>query len=103
MNPASIVNKSFVHLLFFPFDCYKCEISNIQECTSFGEKMLKIASASAGAPPRARWGAYDAPRPPSREGLLAFGNRSFAPSALALYPIFLGSVPQVIDRFLLCF
>jgi len=33
------------------------------------------------------------PRPPSREGLLAFGNRSFAPSGLALFQIFSRSVP----------
>src|SRR6218665_1655779 len=36
-----------------------------------------------GLRPRPRWGSYDAPsRPPSREGLLALGYRSFAPSAL---------------------
>src|SRR6218665_1247897 len=33
--------------------------------------------------PRPRWGSLRrSPRPPSPEGLLAFGNRSFAPSAL---------------------
>src|SRR6218665_1190803 len=38
--------------------------------------------------PRPRWGNLRrSHRPPSREGLLAFGNRSFAPSALALSPI----------------
>ena len=35
-----------------------------------------------GLRPRPRWGAYDALRPPSPEGLLAFGNSSFAPSVL---------------------
>src|SRR6218665_3758445 len=41
------------------------------------------------------------PRPPSREGLLAFGNCSFAPSALAISPFFSRSVlPKVRYRFL---
>src|SRR6218665_2655394 len=35
---------------------------------------------------RPRWGSLRrSPRPPSREGLLAFGNGSFAPSALNLH------------------
>src|SRR6218665_3954876 len=47
-------------------------------------EMFKIASVS-GAPPHTRWGSLRrSPRPPSLEGLLAFGNRSFAPSALAI-------------------
>src|SRR6218665_4195257 len=37
-----------------------------------------------GLRPRPRWGSLRRSlRPPSREGLLAFGNRSFAPSALS--------------------
>src|SRR6218665_696104 len=46
--------------------------------------------------PRPRWRSLRrSPRPPSREGLLAFGNRSFAPSALALSQHFSRSVlPQ---------
>jgi len=43
----------------------------------FWHEMVKIVSVSAG-------GAYDAPQAPSRDGLLAFGNRSFVPSALAI-------------------
>src|SRR6218665_1948643 len=44
--------------------------------------MFKIASVS-GAPPQTPWGSLRrSPRPPSREGLLAFGNHNFAPSAL---------------------
>src|SRR6218665_214838 len=44
--------------------------------------MFKITSVS-GAPPRTPLGSLRrSPRPHSREGLLAFGNRSFAPSAL---------------------
>jgi len=46
--------------------------------------VLKIASVSV-APPQTPLGELrptTLPRPPSREGLLAFGNRSFAPSAL---------------------
>jgi len=35
------------------------------------------------------------PQTPSRQGLLAFCNRSFAPSALALSPIFSISVPKL--------
>src|SRR6218665_1165926 len=43
--------------------------------------MFKIASVS-GAPPQTPLGSLRrSPRPPSREGLLAFGNRSFEPSA----------------------
>src|SRR6218665_2690033 len=62
--------------------------------------MLKIASAS-GAPPQTALGSLRrSPRPPSREGLLAFGNRSFAPLALALSPNFSRSVPpKVTYRF----
>src|SRR6218665_1765427 len=48
--------------------------------------MFKIASVS-GAPPKTPLGSLRrSPRPPSRKGLLAFGNRSFAPSALAISP-----------------
>src|SRR6218665_2601380 len=44
--------------------------------------MFKITSVS-GAPPQTPLGERTTlPRPPSREGLLAFGNCSFAPSAL---------------------
>src|SRR6218665_324011 len=60
------------------------------KCTPFLHKMFKIASAS-GAPPQTPLGSLR--RSPRREGLLAFGNRSFAPSALALSPIFPISVP----------
>jgi len=62
--------------------------------------MLKIASAS-GAPPKTPLGERrKLPRSLSREGLRAFGNRSFAPLALALSPIFSISVPpKVIHRF----
>ena len=52
--------------------------------------MFKIALVS-GAPPQTPLGELTTlPQTPSREGLLglAFGNRSFAPSALALSPIF---------------
>src|SRR6218665_3334241 len=54
-----------------------------------------------GLRPRPRWGSLRrSPRPPSRERLLAFGNRSFAPSALALTKIVPISVPpNVLYRF----
>src|SRR6218665_1376518 len=43
------------------------------------------------------------PQTPSRERLLAFGNRSFAPSALALSPNFSRSVPPKLHTdFRLC-
>src|SRR6218665_4213947 len=46
--------------------------------------MFKIASAS-GAPPQTPLRERTTlPRPLSRQGLLAFGNRSFTPSALAI-------------------
>ena len=49
--------------------------------------MFKIASIS-GAPPQTPLGELTTLlQTPSREGLLAFGNRSYAPSALALSPI----------------
>jgi len=55
-----------------------------------------------GLRPRPRWGSLRrSPIPPSRYGLLAFGNRSFAPSALAISPphsdILVGP-PQLLDR-----
>src|SRR6218665_1970810 len=58
--------------------------------------MLKIASAS-GAPPQTPQGSLRlSPRPSSREGLLAFGNRSFAPFLTRT----LCYVPQLLDLIL---
>ena len=54
--------------------------------------MFKIASVS-GAPPQTPQGTR-LPRPLSREGLHAFGNHSFTPSARALSSIFSISAPQ---------
>ena len=54
---------NFVDLIVTKYEIYKSP-----KCAPFGYEMFKIAS----------------PRPPSRKGLLAFGNRSFAPSALAI-------------------
>src|SRR6218665_3180144 len=49
---------------------------------NFGMKSSKL-HRFLGLRPRLRWGSLQrSPRPPSCEGLLAFGNRSFAPSAL---------------------
>jgi len=45
--------------------------------------MLKIASVYGAQGPRSL---QRSPRSPSHEGLHAFGNRSFAPSALAICP-----------------
>jgi len=59
------------------------ETFKIPKCTSFWHEMLKISSLQGGA--------HDAPETPSLEGLLAFDNPSFAPSALARsfrYPTF---------------
>jgi len=39
-----------------------------------------------GLHPRLHWGSLWCSQTPSREGLLAFSNRSFAPSALAICP-----------------
>jgi len=44
--------------------------------------MFKITSASGALPQTPLGSLPRSLRPPSREGLLAFGNRSFAPSAL---------------------
>src|SRR6218665_1385417 len=71
----------------------KCEITRIPKCTPFWLEMFKITSVRfhefsfyfwfLGLRPRPRWGSLRRSlRLPSREGLLAFGNRSFAPSAL---------------------
>jgi len=51
----------------------------------FWHEMFKIVSVS-GVPPQTQLGSLRrSPRPPSRDGLLAFGNRNFVPSALAIY------------------
>src|SRR6218665_1300360 len=78
-----LVNKNLFQILFFSdLMVEKCEINRIQKCTPFSLEMFKIALAS-GAPPHTPLGSLRrSPKPPSREGLLAFGNRSFAPSAL---------------------
>jgi len=44
--------------------------------------MFKIASVSGAPPPDPARELNDAPQTSSREGLLAFGNRSFVPSVL---------------------
>jgi len=61
--------------------------------------MLKIVSAS-GAPTQTPLGSLRrSPRAPNREGNLAFGNRRFAPSSLALSPFFRYLPPKVTYRF----
>ena len=62
------------------------DINIIPKCTPFWHEMFKIASVSW-VHLRPLWGSlrYSA-RPPCREGLLAFGNCSFAPSELAISP-----------------
>src|SRR6218665_3612668 len=61
-------------------------LTRLKKPTPFWHEMFKIASVS-GAEPQTPLGELTTlPRPPSRNGLLAFGNRSFAPSALALSP-----------------
>src|SRR6218665_1979803 len=73
--------------MLFRFDYYKYEIYNSRKCklTTFG---MRCKSRSfLGLRPRPRWEAYDAPPGPLVvRGLLAFTNRSFAPSALAIFP-----------------
>src|SRR6218665_4207918 len=64
---------------------------------SIWHEMLKIASASGAEPQTPLGSLRRSPRPPSRERLLAFSNRSFAPSALELSPIFSRSVPPKLD------
>src|SRR6218665_3838923 len=65
-----------------------------QNVLRFGMKCSK-SPRFLGLRPRPCWGSLRrSPRPPSRQGLLAFGNYSFAPSALALSPIFSISAPQ---------
>ena len=72
-----LVNKNLFQILFFRFNCLKCEINRIQKCTPFWLEMFKIASVS-GAPRSGvpRWGAYDALPDP----LVVKG---FLPSAIA--------------------
>src|SRR6218665_3175632 len=50
-----LVNKNLFQILFFRFNCLKCEINKIQICTPFSLEMFKIASVSDPA-----GGAYDA-------------------------------------------
>src|SRR6218665_3044438 len=80
MNPAS--NKNFIHLLFFRFDFLKSMRLTYPKMYSILAENVKNCV-----------GLRRSSRPSSREGLLAFGNRSFAPSALALSPFFSRSVP----------
>src|SRR6218665_1722276 len=58
-------------------------LTRAQNVLHFARKLFKIASVS-GAPPQTPLTTL--PRTPSRKGLLAFGNRSFPPSALAISP-----------------
>jgi|SRR6218665_2354262 len=70
-----LVNKNFFHLLFFDLI-----VKTSQNALHFGVKCSKL-----------RWflgrSLRHSPRPPSQHGLLAFGNRSFATSALAISQI----------------
>jgi len=59
--------------------------------------MFKIASVSGAEPQTPLEELTTLLRHPSRHGLLAFGNRSFAPSALALSPIYSISVSQFLQ------
>src|SRR6218665_365642 len=88
-----ILRLSRFRYYFFDLIFFKYDINKFQKCTSFGMKCSKLRRF-LGLRPRPRWGSLRrSPTPPSREGLLAFGNRSFAPSALALSQIFSRSVP----------
>src|SRR6218665_4113479 len=99
-NVLGVHTSSRFRYYFFYLIFRKYENNKIPKCTPFGMKCSK-SRRLLGLRPRPRWGSLRRSlRPPSREGLLAFGNRSFAPSALALTPIFPISVPpKVIYRF----
>jgi len=74
-----------VYVDFFDLTVKKYEINKSPKCTSLGMKCSK-SRRFLGLRPRPRWGSLRrSPRPPSRKGLLAFGNRSFVPSALAIF------------------
>src|SRR6218665_3912758 len=92
-NVLGVHTSSRFRYYFFYLIFRKYENNKIPKCTPFGMKCSK-SRRLLGLRPRPRWGTLRRSlRPPSREGLLAFGNRSFAPSALALSPIFPISVP----------
>src|SRR6218665_961142 len=78
-----LVNKTSFRYYFFDLIVEKCEINRIPKCAPFRLEMFKIASVS-GAPPQTPLRDLTTlfQTPYSREGLLAFGNRSLAPSAL---------------------
>src|SRR6218665_4138480 len=75
-------------------------LTTSQNALHFGMKCSK-SLRFLGLRPRPRWGSLRrSPRPPCRNGLLAFGNRSFAPSALALSPTFAISAPPQFLQYL---
>src|SRR6218665_1574644 len=81
-----ILRLSRFRYYFFDLIFFKYDINKIPKCSSFGMKCSK-SRRFLGLRPSPRWGSSRrSPRPPSREGLLAFGNRSFAPVALAITP-----------------
>ena len=77
-----LIKTSFIYY-FFDLIVKKKEINCIPNCTPFWREMFKIASDSGQNP---LGNLTMLPQTLSCQGLLAFGNRSFAPSALAIFP-----------------
>src|SRR6218665_3813933 len=76
-HAVKIIRSNFFHnsrfrCYFFNLIFFKYEINKSPKCTPFGRKCSKSRRLRRSL------------RLPSRKGLLAFGNRSFAPSALAI-------------------
>jgi len=56
------------------------EINKSPKCTPFCKKIVQNCVVSGAPPQTPLWSLRCSLRPPSREGRLAFGNRSFLPS-----------------------
>ena len=83
---------------FFYLIAKNLRFTRSQNVPNFGMKWSK-SLRFLGLRPRPRWRSLRPfPRPPSREGLLAFVNRSFAPSELAIWPTrTFWKAPQLLD------
>src|SRR6218665_1378462 len=81
-----ILRLSRFRYYFFDLIFLKYDINKFQKCTSFGVKCSK-SRRFLGLRPRPRWGSLRRSlRPPSRERLLALGQRTFPPPGPAIIP-----------------
>jgi len=72
---------------YFNLIVYKLGHEKEPKMYSIWHEILKKLRRFLGLCPRPRWeSSRRSPKPPSRKGLLALGNRNFASSALAISP-----------------